>query len=185
MGVPIDPDRGFRPAARLAMASLFDARTSRLATARATVHRRPGVPPRVPAGRAPQEDSMRDASAQELLLLSALQQCRIQLDAAREDEAARAAVRVELEAALRREEALTVEIALERERTEAVRLVLQALMISIGRFGLRRGLFRARIARLGRETPDSGPQSARHTVLLAEARRVLGGAPATEPSSEA
>ncbi|MGE8130099.1 ATP-dependent helicase [Methylobacterium sp. NPDC080182] len=126
---------------------------------------------------------MRDASAQELLLLSALQECRIQLDAARKDEAARAAVREELEAALRREAALAAAIVEERERTEAVRLVLQALMMSVRRFGLRRRLFGARIARLGRETPDSGPQAARHPVLLAEARRVLGK-PSPEPPAE-
>ncbi|SDM88090.1 hypothetical protein SAMN05216360_104128 [Methylobacterium phyllostachyos] len=117
---------------------------------------------------------MRDASAQELLLLSALQQCRIELAAARGDEAERAATRRDLEAARHREEALQLELVRERERTEAVRLVLQALLMSLWRFGLRRRLFRSRIARLGRETPDEGPQSARHPVLLAEARRVLG-----------
>ena len=120
---------------------------------------------------------MRDASAQELLLLSALQQCRIELAAARQDEAGRAAIRGELDAALLREEALKSEIVLERERTEAVRLVLQALLVSLWRFGLRRRLFLSRIARLGRETPDADPQSARHPVLLAEARRVLGVRP--------
>jgi hypothetical protein len=120
---------------------------------------------------------MRDASAQELMLLSALQECRIQLDAARAEEARRASVRDELEAALRREDALRAEILWERERTEAVRLVLRALSASIGRFGLRRRLFLSRIARLGRETPESGPQSARHQVLLDEARQVLGTAP--------
>ncbi|MBL7309518.1 ATP-dependent helicase, partial [Escherichia coli] len=57
---------------------------------------------------------MRDASAQELLLLSALQECRIQLDAARRDEAARAAVRDELQAALSREAALAAAIVEER-----------------------------------------------------------------------
>jgi hypothetical protein len=117
---------------------------------------------------------VRDSSAHELLLLSALQECRIALEAARADEAARALVRGELEAALRREEALKAEIVLERERTEAVRLVLQALLMSLRRFGLRRRLFLSRVARLGRETPDSGPQAARHPVLLAEARRVMG-----------
>ena len=126
---------------------------------------------------------MRDASAQELLLLSALQECRIQLDAARKDEADRATVRADLEAALGREAALSAALVEERERTEAVRLVLQALVKSIGRFGLRRRLFLSRIARLGRETPDSGPQSARHPVLLAEARRVLGAEPTT-PTAE-
>lgn len=120
---------------------------------------------------------MRDASAQELMILSALQECRIQLETARRDEASRAAVRLELDAALQREEALKNEIVQERERTEAVRVVLLALTASIGRFGLRRKLFTARIARLGRETPDSGPQSVRHPVLLAEARRVLGQDP--------
>lgn len=127
---------------------------------------------------------MRDASAQELLLLSALQECRIQLEAARRDEPSRAAIRHELEAALQREEALKAEIAQERERTEAVRLVLSAFAMSMRRFGLRRRLFLARIARLGRETPDSGPQAVRHLVLLAEARRVLGAAPSADPHPE-
>lgn len=126
---------------------------------------------------------MRDSSAQELLLLSALQECRIELEAARRDKAARAAVRGELEAARRREDALKAEIVLERERTEAVRLVLQALLMSLRRFGLRRRLFLSRIARLGRETPDTGPQSARHQVLLAEARRVMGVAHPPDPAS--
>jgi len=126
---------------------------------------------------------MRDASAQELLLLSALQQCRIELAAARGDEAARAAIRSDLEAALRREEVLKSELVLERERTEAVRLVLQALMVSLRRFGLRRRLFLSRIARLGRETPDSGPQSARHAVLLSESRRVLGVVTPPDPQA--
>ena len=121
---------------------------------------------------------MRDASAQELMILSALQECRLQLAAAQQNESTRAAVRLELDAALRREVVLKAEIAEERERTEAVRVVLLALNASIGRFGLRRKLFTARIARLGRETPDSGPQSVRHPVLLAEARRVLGQDPA-------
>jgi len=125
---------------------------------------------------------VKDSSAHELLLLSALQECRIALDTARQDEAARTVVRGELEAALRREEALKTEIVLERERTEAVRLVLQALLMSLRRFGLRRRLFRARVARLGRETPDSGPQSARHPVLLAEARRVMGVAQPPDPA---
>lgn len=126
---------------------------------------------------------MRDASAQELLLLSALQECRIQLDAARRDGAARATVSEDLEAALRREAVLAAAIVEERERTEAVRLVLQALVMSIGWLGLRRRLFLSRIARLGRETPDSGPQAARHAVLLAESRRVLG-TPAADPPTD-
>jgi len=125
---------------------------------------------------------VRDSSAHELLLLSALQECRIDLAAARRDEAERAAVRGELAAALQREAALNAEIVLERERAEAVRLVLQALLMSLRRFGLRRRLFLSRIARLGRETPDSGPQSARHAVMLSEARRVMGVAHPPDPA---
>ena len=120
---------------------------------------------------------MRDASAHELMLLSALQDCRLQLDALNGDASRGVALQRDLEASLRREEALRAEVVQERERAEAVRLVLYALAASIGRFGLRRRLFLSRIARLGRETPDSGPQSVRHTVLLAEARRVLGAPP--------
>lgn len=127
---------------------------------------------------------MSDSSAHELLLLSALQECRIELAAARADESARATVRSALEAALRREEALKSELLLERERTEAVRLVLRALLLSVRRFGLRRRLFLARIARLGRETPDTGPQSARHEVLLVEARRVIGVTQSAVPDPE-
>ena len=78
---------------------------------------------------------------------------------------------------------LAAAIVEERERTEAVRLVLQALVMSIGWLGLRRRLFLSRIARLGRETPDSGPQAARHAVLLAESRRVLG-TPAADPPTD-
>lgn len=123
---------------------------------------------------------MRDASAQELLLLSALQECRMRLDAARDGAAARDGLEVRLGEALERERALGEELARERERTEAVRAVLGALAASIGRFGLRRADFQARIARAGRDTPDFGPQAARHPVLLAEARRVLGLAPEAE-----
>jgi hypothetical protein len=125
---------------------------------------------------------MRDASAQELLLLSALQECRIQLAAARNEALASADLRHELEAALQREERLKTELVQERERTEAVRLVLHALAKSIGWLGLRRRLFLSRIARLGRETPDSGPQAVRHDVLLAESRRVLGVAAPADPA---
>lgn len=117
---------------------------------------------------------MRDASAQELLLLSALQECRMRLEAAQAAATESETIRVALSAALDRERALADEIARERERTAAVRTVLGAVTASIGRFGLRRADFLARIARAGRETPDSGPESARHPVLLAEARRVLG-----------
>lgn len=126
---------------------------------------------------------MGDASAQELLLLSALQECRIRLAAAERAAAEGAALRDALSASQAREGALAEELARERERTEAVRIVLGAHAASIGRFGLRRADFKARIAQAGRETPDSGPRSARHPVLLAEARRLLdrGSGTATDP----
>lgn len=117
---------------------------------------------------------MRDASAQELLLLSALQECRIRLDAACAAAAESEGLRTALTEALARERALSEEVARERERTEAVRTVLGAHVASVSRFGLRRKDFLARIARAGRDTPDSGPEAARHPVLLAEARRILG-----------
>ncbi|MDP4021857.1 ATP-dependent helicase [Methylobacterium sp. NEAU 140] len=117
---------------------------------------------------------MSQASAQELLLLSALQECRIRLDDARTGAADYEANRDALAAARARVRALEEELARERERTEAVRIVLRALTASLGRFGLRRRDFLARIAGAGRDTPQSGPQSARHPVLLAESRHVLG-----------
>lgn len=117
---------------------------------------------------------MRDASAHELLLLSALQECRMRLDAACTAAAEAESLRSALIEAQARERALSDEGARERERTEAVRLVLGAHAASVGRFGLRRADFLARIAQAGRETPDVGPEAARHPVLLAEARRILG-----------
>lgn len=117
---------------------------------------------------------MRDASAQELLLLSALQECRMRLDAASTAAAEGEGLRVALAEAQARERALAQELARERERTEAVRIVLGAHAASVGRFGLRRQDFLGRIAQAGRDTPDSGPEAARHPVLLGEARRILG-----------
>lgn len=78
-----------------------------------------------------------------------------------------AAARAELkrtEAALERE----------RERTEAVRIVLNAVLASLPTRGLNRRQFQAIVAQAGLETPDEGPQAVRHTILLTEARRVLG-----------
>ncbi|MCJ2054940.1 ATP-dependent helicase [Methylobacterium sp. J-070] len=62
----------------------------------------------------------------------------------------------------------------ERERTEAVRIVLNAVLASLPNRGLNRRQFHAIVAQAGRETPDEGPQAVRHTILLTEARRVLG-----------
>ena len=60
------------------------------------------------------------------------------------------------------------------ERTEAVRIVLNAVLASIGSRALDRRRFQDLIAQAGRATPDQGPGAARHAVLLTEARRVLG-----------
>lgn len=64
--------------------------------------------------------------------------------------------------------------AMADERTEAVRIVLGAVLASIGHRALDRRRFQDLIARAGREAPDQGPGAARHAVLLTEARRVLG-----------
>jgi hypothetical protein len=92
--------------------------------------------------------------------------------AEREDaRAAVAALRAERDA----ERAAAAQVAAEAaERTEAVRTVLSAVLASIGPRALDRRRFQDLIARAGRETPDHGPQAARHAVLLGEARRVLG-----------
>ncbi|WP_457104011.1 atp-dependent helicase [Methylobacterium sp. P5_C11] len=65
-------------------------------------------------------------------------------------------------------------LAMAEERTEAVRIVLGAVLASIGHRALDRRRFQDLIARAGREAPDQGPGAARHAVLLTEARRVLG-----------
>jgi hypothetical protein len=65
-------------------------------------------------------------------------------------------------------------VATADERTEAVRIVLNAVLASISQRALDRRNFQDIIARAGREAPDQGPGAARHAVLLTEARRVLG-----------
>ena len=64
--------------------------------------------------------------------------------------------------------------AMADERTEAVRIVLGAVLSAIGSRALDRRRFQEMIAQAGREAPAEGPGAARHAVLLAEARRVLG-----------
>jgi hypothetical protein len=61
-------------------------------------------------------------------------------------------------------------------RTEAVRMVLSAVLRSLRIWGLDRRRFRKLVVQAGRETPETGPEAERHAVLLAEARRVLGRA---------
>ncbi len=65
-------------------------------------------------------------------------------------------------------------LACAEERVAAVQFVLGAVLSCVGRRALDRRRFQEIIAQAGREAPDSGPGAARHTVLLAEARRVLG-----------
>ena len=65
-------------------------------------------------------------------------------------------------------------VATADERTEAVRIVLNAVLASISQRALDRRRFQDLIARAGRAAPDHGPGAARHAVLLTEARRVLG-----------
>lgn len=59
-------------------------------------------------------------------------------------------------------------------RTEAVRIVLGAVLASLRPWGLDRRRFQKRVVQAGREAPEAGPGAERHGVLLAEARRVLG-----------
>jgi len=78
-----------------------------------------------------------------------------------------------LEAAKERENALKRQLEEERERAAALRIVISALIESTRWLGLNRSKFRSLIIKAGRDTPGSGPASARHSVLLAEARRIL------------
>jgi hypothetical protein len=78
-----------------------------------------------------------------------------------------------LEAAKERENALKQQLEEERERGAALRIVISALIESTRWLGLNRSKFRSRIVKAGQDTPNSGPSSARHSVLLAEAKRVL------------
>lgn len=58
-------------------------------------------------------------------------------------------------------------------RTEAVQIVLSALLASNGWRGLNRRRFRDLVAQASRTVPDTGPAAVQHHVLLAEATKVL------------
>lgn len=58
-------------------------------------------------------------------------------------------------------------------RTEAVQIVLAAVLASQGWRGLDRRKFQKLIAEASRLVPDIGPKSVQHAVFLAEARKVL------------
>ncbi|MGU3417051.1 atp-dependent helicase [Methylobacterium sp. D54C] len=90
---------------------------------------------------------------------------------------AAAAARAETQVDAQANAAASEAAAMADERTEAVRIVLGAVLASIGHRALDRRRFQDLIARAGREAPDQGPGAARHAVLLTEARRVLGIAP--------
>lgn len=107
------------------------------------------------------------------------QRLEAELAAARTREAARSTAHVDApvdpvppEGPARAEASEALECA--EERLAAARSVLGAVLDCIGRRALDRRRFQELIAQAGREAPDSGPGAARHAVLLAEARRVLG-----------
>jgi len=59
-------------------------------------------------------------------------------------------------------------------RTDAVRIVLGAVLASLRFWALDRRRFQAVIVQASRATPNEGCGAERHAVLLAETRRVLG-----------
>ena len=82
-------------------------------------------------------------------------------------------LRLEAEAAARREAALGTDVESAEERFSAMRTVLDACAASAGPFGLRRRRFLALVRQAAATLPDHGPLAARHVVLLTEARRLL------------
>ena len=107
---------------------------------------------------------------QELLLLSALMDVRLKLEATTKDfEAAKERERV-LAAELEQREIAVIEAGF---RVEAMQIVLSAALACTGWFGLSRGKFRRMVSEAGRNVPDDGPASVQHHVLLTEARKVL------------
>lgn len=82
---------------------------------------------------------------------------------------AQAAIQRALDALPNRETALSEANA----RTEAVQIVLSAVLASQGWRGLDRQKFRKMIAEASRLVPNTGPLSVQHEVLLSEARKVL------------
>jgi hypothetical protein len=66
-----------------------------------------------------------------------------------------------------------VALAEANARTEAVQIVLSAVVASQGWRGLDRRKFRKMITEASRLVPNTGPLAVQHEVLLAEARKVL------------
>lgn len=79
-----------------------------------------------------------------------------------------------LDAGRERERAQKQQIAEERERVEAMKIVLAAVVDSTSWFGLNRRKFKKIMLEAARETPNAGPQAARHEIFLAQSGKVLG-----------
>lgn len=69
---------------------------------------------------------------------------------------------------------LAAELARERQRSVAVRVVLEAVLSSLGSRSWDKKRFKAIIAKSAQETPTEGPVAVRHAVLAEESRKVLG-----------
>ncbi len=82
-------------------------------------------------------------------------------------------LRLEVEAAARREAVLRREVESAEERLAAIRTVLDACAASAGPFGLRRRRFLTLVRQAAAALPNDGPLAARHAVLLAETRRLI------------
>ena len=61
-----------------------------------------------------------------------------------------------------------------REREEAIRSILKALVESLRVYGLDKKKFTKTVRNIARDTPTNGPQSIRHTVLFEETNLILG-----------
>ena len=61
-----------------------------------------------------------------------------------------------------------------REREEAIRSILRALVESLRIHGLDKKKFTTLVRNIARDTPADGPQSVRHTVLFEETNLILG-----------
>jgi SAM-dependent methyltransferase len=68
---------------------------------------------------------------------------------------------------------LAGELERERQKAQAVRVVLDAVLASLRARALDRRRFKALVTEAARGTPDEGPKSVRHTVLYEETRRIL------------
>ena len=61
-----------------------------------------------------------------------------------------------------------------REREEAIRSVLKALVESVRVYGLDKKKLKKTVRDIAQNTPTSGPQAVRHTILFEETSLILG-----------